>query len=82
MDDINKAIQLILYIMKRQIFIDGNKRSAVIFSNHYLISKGLGIIVIPSDMDDEFKNLLILYYESNDDKKIKKFLLEKCYIKI
>ena len=82
MDDINKAIQMILYIMKRQIFIDGNKRSAVIFSNHYLISKGLGIIVIPVEMDDEFKNLLILYYENNDDKKIIKFLLEKCYIKI
>ena len=29
------------------VFIDGNKRTSVIFSNHYLISKGKGIIAIP-----------------------------------
>lgn len=50
MDDIDRAIELILYTMKKQIFIDGNKRTAVIFSNHYLISKGKGIIAIPAEL--------------------------------
>ena len=34
-DDVELAIELLLYIMKKQIFIDGNKRTAVIYSNHY-----------------------------------------------
>ena len=37
LDDIDRAIELLLYTMKKQVFIDGNKRTAVIYSNHYLI---------------------------------------------
>ena len=37
LDDVSLAIELLLYVMKRQIFIDGNKRTAVIFANHHLI---------------------------------------------
>ena len=79
---IDTAIELLLYIMKKQIFIDGNKRTSIIFANHYLISKGKGIIVIPAELTDEYKNLLINYYEGKDTAKIKKFLKENCFIKI
>lgn len=82
MNDIERAIELLLYIMKKQIFIDGNKRTAVIYSNHYLISRGKGIIAIPAELTDEFKDLLIPYYEGKDEKKIKEFIKEKCYISI
>ena len=82
MDDIDKAIELLLYTMKKQVFIDGNKRTSVIFSNHYLISKGKGIISIPVEITDEFKNLLISYYEGKNEKNIKKFIKEKCYTAI
>ena len=82
MDDINRAIELLLYTMKKQVFIDGNKRTAVIYSNHYLISKGKGIIAIPAELTEEFKNLLIPYYEGRDEDKIRKFIKEKCYVKI
>ena len=68
--------------MKKQIFIDGNKRTSIIFANHYLISKGKGIIVIPAELTDEYKDLLINYYEGKDKTKIKKFLKEKCFMKI
>ena len=44
---IDVAINLCLYVMKTQVFIDGNKRAAVIFANHYMISKGAGLLVIP-----------------------------------
>lgn len=81
-DDIDRAIELLLYIMKKQIFIDGNKRTSVIYSNHYLISKGKGIIVIPAELTQEFKDLLIPYYEGKDEEQIKKFIKEKCYMKI
>ncbi len=82
MNDIDRAIELLLYTMKKQVFIDGNKRTSVIYSNHYLISRGKGIIAIPAELTQEFKDLLILYYEGKDEKNIKKFIKEKCYIPI
>lgn len=81
-DNIDKAIEILLYIMKKQIFIDGNKRTAVIFANHYLISKAKGLIVIPNEKVEDYKKLLILYYEGKDVKSIKNFLKEFCYIDI
>ena len=54
-EDVDRAIELLLYIMKKQVFIDGNKRTSVIYSNHYLISKGKGIIAIPAELTEEFK---------------------------
>lgn len=71
---VDKAIELLLFTMKKQIFIDGNKRTAVIFANHYLISHAKGLIVIPEDKVEKYKELLIAYYEGKDEKSIKKFL--------
>lgn len=82
MDDVDRAIELLLYTMKKQVFIDGNKRTSVIYSNHYLISKGKGIIAIPAELTEEFKDLLIPYYEGKDEKQIKKFIKEECYMSI
>lgn len=82
LDDVDKATEYLLYTMKKQVFIDGNKRTAVIFSNHYLISKGKGMIVIPAEKTEEFKSLLIPFYEGKDDEKIRAFIKEKCYMKI
>ena len=82
MEDVDRAIELLLYTMKKQLFIDGNKRTSVIFCNHYLISKGKGIIVIPAELTEKFKDLLIPYYEGKDEKQIKKFIKERCYISI
>ena len=82
LEEIDIAIEMLLYVMKKQIFIDGNKRTSIIFINHYLISKGKGIIVIPTEQVEEFKNLLIPYYEGKDEVQIKKFIKEKCYMKL
>ncbi|MCL2228672.1 MAG: Fic family protein [Firmicutes bacterium] len=77
----DKAVLLMLFLMKRQIFIDGNKRTAVISANHLFISQGLGLISIPSDKTDEYKKLLISYYEGKDEDKIVKFIKEYCIIR-
>ena len=65
-DAVNIAIKLCLYCMKAQIFLDGNKRAAVIFANHYLISHGGGFLVIPEREVSKFKKLLVRYYEGDD----------------
>ena len=80
--EIDKAIELCLYSMKAQIFIDGNKRAAVIYANHYMISKGLGLIVISEQLVSEFKQLLIKYYEGDDNEHIVSFLKTKCWLKL
>ena len=77
-DDITKTIDILLYVMKKQLFLDGNKRTAVIFANHYLISHGQGLIVIPAELVPEFKKLLIDYYEDKNN-DIQAFLKDKCY---
>ena len=81
-DTIDKAISLCLYSMKTQIFIDGNKRASVIFANHYMISKGLGLLIIPEKEVSEFKGLLIDYYDNDNDYTICDFLKTKCWKKI
>ncbi len=78
-DPVNTSIHLCLYCMKTQIFNDGNKRASVIFANHYMISKGLGLIVIPENHVPEFKRLLVAYYEDRDNGDILSFMREKCW---
>ena len=78
-DDVDIAIKLCLYCMKTQIFNDGNKRAAVIFANHYMITKGQGLIVIPEGHVPEFKRLLVAYYEDRDNGEILKFMRTKCW---
>lgn len=80
--EIDIAVQILLYTMKTQVFIDGNKRASVIFANHFMISHGLGILVIPEKEVSRFKKLLIKYYEDDDTDKISKFLIEKCWKRI
>jgi len=81
-DAIDKAISLCLYSMKTQIFIDGNKRASVIFANHYMISKGLGLLIIPEKEVSQFKGLLIDYYDNDNDDTISDFLKTKCWKRI
>ena len=76
---VDTAIRLCLYCMKTQIFNDGNKRASVIFANHYMISKGQGLIVIPESHVPEFKRLLVAYYEDRDNGEIVKFMRSKCW---
>ena len=78
-DDIDAAIRLCLYAMKTQVFIDGNKRAAVIFANHYLIAHANGLLVIPETNVPEFKRLLVEYYEGADEAIIMSFLKQKCW---
>lgn len=78
-EPINIAIELCLYCMKTQIFNDGNKRASVIFANHFLISKGAGLLIIPESKVPEFKKMLIAYYEDRDNAEIVEFMKKYCW---
>lgn len=78
-DPVHIAVKLCLYCMKAQIFLDGNKRTAVVFANHYLIARGGGFLVIPEKEVPAFRKLLVKYYEGEDIAVITAFMKERCW---
>ena len=78
---IDIAIELALYCMKVQVFLDGNKRAAIIFANHFLVSQGGGLLAVPQELVPEFKDLLVAYYEGRNEKTIKTFMKKNCWRK-
>ena len=77
-DVVQVAIELALYVMKTQIFNDGNKRTAIIFANHYLIAHAGGLMVVPQNLVPEYKKMLVEYYGGTNEDAIKVFMREKC----
>ena len=71
-----QAINVMLWVMRRQMFIDGNKRTAMLIANKIMIENGCGIISIPIEKQNEFYKLLITYYETNDSSVISKFIYD------
>lgn len=78
-DAVDIAIELCLYCMKTQVFVDGNKRASVIFANHYLIAHGMGFIVIPDKEVSEFKKHLVSYYEGETIEVLREFMRTRCW---
>lgn len=73
-----KAIDLMLYLMRSQVFWDGNKRTSMIIANKMLIENGCGIITVKEENINEFNILLTEYYNTNNKNKIVEFLYKKC----
>lgn len=75
---LDKALDITLYLMRAQLFYDGNKRIAMLIGNKIMIENGQGIIsVIQRDIKD-FYRLLVLYYETDNKSEIKQFLYNNC----
>ena len=70
------AIEIMLWIMRRQMFIDGNKRVAMLFANKIMIDNGCGIISISQENQPKFYEMLIKYYETGNNVDLKKWLYE------
>ncbi len=73
-----KSINLMLYLMRNQVFWDGNKRTSMIVANKILIQNGCGIITVKEEYIGEFNTLLTEYYNTGNKDKITKFLYDKC----
>ena len=73
-----KSIDLMIYLMRSQLFWDGNKRTSMIVANKLLIENGCGIISIKEEYISEFNTLLTEYYNTGEKEKIVDFLYEKC----
>ena len=74
----DRAITMMLYLMRTQPFYDGNKRTAMMAANQIMIQNGKGIISVSIEHQITFRGMLINFYETNDMSKIKKFLYDNC----
>ena len=70
------AIEIMLWVMRRQMFIDGNKRVAMLFANKIMIDNGCGIITISLENQPTFYEKLIKYYENGDMQDLKEWIYE------
>ena len=77
-----KALKYFCYVARCQMFIDGNKRVAQLIANKILIENDIGIFQIPIEKLEQFKTLLISFYESSVDTEIIEFMKAFCIRKV
>ncbi len=72
------SIEIMLWIMRKQMFLDDNKRVAMLFANKIMIDNGCGIITISQENQPTFYEKLISYYESGDMSDLKEWIYTYC----
>lgn len=77
-----RALKFFCYVARTQMFIDGNKRVAQLIANKILIQNDIGIFQIPIEKLEDFKMLLINFYETAHDEKIIEFMKNYCIKKV
>lgn len=65
-----------LWIMRKQMFINGNKRVAMLLANKIMIDNGCGIITISQENQSNFYEKLIHFYETGENEDLKKWIYE------
>lgn len=72
------AIAVMLYGMRGQFYLDGNKRTAMLAANQIMIANGHGIISVPEELIRDFTQHLINFYESGNTETIAQFVYDNC----
>ena len=72
------AIEVMLWVMRRQMFIDGNKRVAMLFANKIMVDNGCGIITISQNIQSVFFEKLIKFYETGNNTDLKQWIYNNC----
>lgn len=72
------ALDIMLFLMRSQRLLDGNKRLGMLIGNKIMIEHGQGIISVRQSDSSEFYLKLIRFYETNDSAEIKQFLYTNC----
>ncbi len=75
-NETERAITIMLWAMRRQMFLDGNKRTAMLFANKIMIDNGCGIIQIPVRKQGVFFEKLVKFYETNEMEDLKNWIYD------
>ena len=71
------AIDVVLYILDKRLFEDGDVRAAMLFGNKFLIDNGGGFITVAKTYKDVFREKL-KEYKVNKDYDIKDWIYKYC----
>lgn len=77
-DPVDRAVYMLAFIARAQMFNDGNKRTGQLAANKILIESGEGILAIPIEEKRTFGERLVAFYESADEAALCGFLKERC----
>lgn len=72
----------LLWMMRSQLFWDGNKRTAFLAANKEMIRYGFGLFSVGEEQLQEFHKKLSDYYTNGNGNDLKKFLLGNCIVGI
>ena len=75
-NDLDRCISLFCWIQRSQMFLDGNKRVAMLFANKIMIDNGCGIISISQENQTIFFEKLIKFYETGNNNDLKNWLYQ------
>lgn len=75
-----RAVRLMYWAIKNQLFWDGNKRTAILSANAYLISESAGCLFIRESLLEEWNHLFHRYYEHDELEEIVRWTLEHCIV--
>lgn len=74
-DDVyDQAIALFLQMARNQFFYDVNKRMGRFMMNGYLLDNGYPAINLPAKRQLEFNQLMLDFYQSNNEKPMNRFM--------
>ena len=74
----DRAIHVMLWGMKSQLFWDGNKRTSMLIANKIMIENGCGILSVPIEHIGAFSAALCDYYSNDTFEQVKQFVYDKC----
>lgn len=72
------AIDAMLYILDKRLFKDGDIRVALMFANKIMIENGCGVITVPEEHDDVFRDHLKKLNRTGDSEPFKKWVFQYC----
>lgn len=73
-DVYDRAIFLFLAMARTQFFYDVNKRMGRFIMNALLLDTGFPVINVPAIRQQEFNQLMLAFYESNDQRAMNAFM--------
>lgn len=77
-DKLEVALDMFCFVSRTQMFLDGNKRVSQLIANKILMENDIGILSVPINKINNFTELLVDFYETNDNNRLKDFLKEEC----
>lgn len=74
LDTHTKAFWLFLQCARHQFFYDGNKRTAQLMMNGFLLSNELPVVSIPARLKRSYDSKMTRFYDTNKMEPMMKFL--------